>query len=68
MQVKAGPGAQCSVGTVGSLVLVGLLGLLIAALAPGIYALRKRMGAGGRKLELWTMLHRRGLTDGDALE
>jgi len=68
MQVKAGPGAQCSVGTMESLVLVGLLVMLIAAVAPGIYALRKRMGAGGRKLELWTMLHRRGLTDGDALE
>src|SRR5512145_44675 len=51
-----------------SLVLLGLLVLLIAAVAPGIYALRKRMGVGGRKLELWTMLHRRGLTAEGALE
>ena len=50
-----------------SLVLVGLLVMLIAAVAPGIYALRKRMSAGGRKLELWTMLHRRGLTPEAAL-
>ena len=51
-----------------SVVLVALLLVVIAAVAPGIYALRKRMGAGGRKLELWSMLHRRGITDGDALE
>jgi hypothetical protein len=50
-----------------SLVLVGLLVVLIAAVAPGIYALRKRMHAGGRKLELWHMLHRRGLTAEAAL-
>ena len=50
-----------------SLVLVGLLVVLIAAVAPGIYALRKRMHAGGRRLELWHMLHRRGLTAEAAL-
>ena len=68
MQIKAGLGAQCSVGKMESVVLLGVLVMVIAAVAPGLYALRKRMGAGGRKLELWTMLHRRGLTDGDALE
>ncbi len=50
-----------------SFVLVGLLVVLIAAVAPGIYALRKRMHAGGRRLELWHMLHRRGLTAEAAL-
>lgn len=50
-----------------SLVLVGLLVVLIAAVAPGIYALRKRMHAGGRRLELWHMLHRRGLSAEAAL-
>ena len=49
-----------------SFVLVGLLVLVIAAVAPSIYALRKRMGA-GRKLELWCMLHRHGLTAEAAL-
>ena len=50
-----------------SFVLVGLLVVLIAAVAPGIYALRKRMHAGGRRLELWHMLHRRGLSAEAAL-
>ena len=50
-----------------SFVLVGLLVVLIAGVAPGIYALRKRMHAGGRRLELWHMLHRRGLTAEAAL-
>jgi hypothetical protein len=50
-----------------SLVPLALLVLLIAAVAPGIYALRKRLGQGGRRLELWRMLHRRGLTADDAL-
>jgi hypothetical protein len=40
--------------------------LLIAAAAPGIYALRKRMTATGvGPLELWRVLHRRGLGEED---
>jgi|SRR5687767_8745325 len=38
--------------------------LLIAAVAPGVYALRKRMTADG-PLEIWRVLHRRGLGGAD---
>lgn len=39
--------------------------LLIAAAAPGIYALRKRMTAMNGPLEIWRALHRRGLGESD---
>jgi hypothetical protein len=51
-----------------SLVLLALLAVLIAVAALAIHALRKRMGAGGRTLELWSMLQRRGLSAEAALE
>jgi hypothetical protein len=44
-----------------SVVILGLLLLLIAAVAPGLYALRKRMVAGEGRLQLWRVLQRRGL-------
>lgn len=39
--------------------------LLIAAVAPGVYALRKRMTAADGPLEIWRVLHRRGLGEAD---
>ncbi len=44
-----------------TLFILALFLLLIAAAAPGIYALRKRMAATDGPLELWRVLHRRGV-------
>ena len=51
-----------------SLVILGVLAMLVAALAPGLYALRRRLAAGDGKLELWRALHRRGLGAAQAAE
>jgi len=51
-----------------TLLILGLLVMLIAAVAPGVYALRRRMAAGDGKLELWSALHRRGLDAAQAAE
>ena len=48
-----------------SLFILILFLLLIAAAAPGIYALRKRMTPMEGPLEIWQVLHRRGLGEAD---
>lgn len=48
-----------------TLVIVALFLLLIAAAAPGVYALRRRMTATDSPLEIWRVLQRRGLGEGD---
>src|SRR5687768_17077762 len=45
---------------------LALLLILVAAAAPGLYAMRKRMSGGGGQLELWRVMHRRGLSITDA--
>lgn len=47
------------------LVVLGLLALLIAAIAPSLYALRRRM-AGGGQLEFWRMLRHYGVNPAPA--
>jgi hypothetical protein len=47
---------------------LALLLILVAAAAPGLYAIRKRMSGGGGQLELWRVMHRRGLSITDAAE
>lgn len=48
-----------------TLFVLALFLLLIAAVAPGVYALRKRMTAADGPLEIWRVLYRRGLGDAD---
>jgi hypothetical protein len=48
-----------------TLLILALFLLLIAAAAPGIYALRKRMAAADGPLEIWRVLNRRGLGEAD---
>ena len=48
-----------------TLVILALFLALIAAVVPGVYALRKRMAAKDGPLEIWRVLHRRGLGDSD---
>src|SRR5262245_13097679 len=43
-------------------VVLGLLALLVAAVAPAIYALHKRLGTRQGELEFWRVLNRRGLS------
>jgi hypothetical protein len=47
-----------------SLPVLAVLLILVAAAAPGLYALRRRMAAGG-ELEIWSVLRRRGLSRAD---
>ena len=49
----------------GLLILV-FVALLLAAAAPALYLLRMRMSNGERRLELWRVLARRGLSPTDA--
>jgi len=51
-----------------SLIVLAMILMLVAAAAPGLYGLRKRMLADGRQLELWRMMERRGLSPADAAE
>lgn len=44
-----------------TLVVLGVLVFLLAAAAPGLYALRRRMTAEEGRLQFWRMLQRRGL-------
>ena len=48
-----------------TILILTLFLLLIAAAAPGIYALRKRMTAADGPLEIWRVLNRRGIGDAD---
>jgi hypothetical protein len=48
-------------------VILALLLLLVAAVAPGLYVLRKRIASGGQ-VELWRAMQRRGLNPADAAE
>ena len=48
-----------------SVVIIGLLLFLAAAVAPALYGLRRRMTAGTSRLEFWQALHRRGLDTAD---
>src|SRR5262245_61006742 len=43
-------------------IVLGLLALLVAAVAPAVYALHKRLGTRQGELELWRVLNRRGLS------
>jgi hypothetical protein len=49
-----------------SLSILVFLALLLAAAAPALYLLTKRMANGERRLELWRVLARRGLSPTDA--
>jgi hypothetical protein len=49
------------------LILIVIL-VLVAAVAPGLYALRKRMIADSGQLELWRVMQRRGLSVDAAAE
>jgi hypothetical protein len=42
--------------------------MLVAAVAPGLYALRTRMIADSGQLEIWRVMQRRGLSIADAAE
>jgi hypothetical protein len=46
-------------------IFLALLGLLLAAVAPGVYLLGKRMAARPAHLEIWRVMHRLGLSPGD---
>lgn len=46
--------------------IAGMFLVLLAAVAPGLYALRKRMAMEGGQLEFWRVLQRRGLGPEDA--
>jgi hypothetical protein len=48
-----------------SVVILGLLFFLIAAVMPVLYHLRKRIVAGESRLQFWQALHRRGLGAAD---
>jgi hypothetical protein len=48
-----------------SVVIIGLLLFLLAAVAPALYALRRRISGGEQKLEFWRALQRRGLSVAD---
>jgi hypothetical protein len=48
--------------------ILALLVVLIAAIAPSLYALRKRFSAGPGQLELWRTMSRLGLSSADAAE
>ena len=41
--------------------LIGVLALLVGAVAPAAYALHRRLGTRQGELEFWRVLHRRGL-------
>jgi hypothetical protein len=49
-----------------TILILALLAMLLAAVAPGVYALRRRMASGTGELEFWRVLHRRGLSVADA--
>ena len=51
-----------------TILILALLLMLIAAVAPGVYALRTRMAMGSGELEFWRVLHRRGLSPADTTE
>lgn len=51
-----------------TLLVLTLLLLLVAATAPGLYALRKRLSAGAGELEIWRAMSRLGLSPADAAE
>lgn len=42
--------------------ILGLLVLLVAAVAPAVYALHKRLGTRQGELELWRVLNRQGFS------
>ena len=47
-------------------IFLALLALLLAAVAPGLYVLSKRMAARPAQLEIWRAMHRLGLTPAEA--
>jgi hypothetical protein len=47
-------------------IFLALLALLLAAVAPGLYVLSKRMAARPGQLEIWRAMHRLGLTPAEA--
>ena len=47
-------------------IFLALFALLLAAVAPGFYLLGKRMAARPAHLEIWRVMHRLGLSPGDA--
>jgi len=49
-------------------VILALLVMLVAAVAPGLYALYKRTSSRSAQMELWRAMHRRGLSPADAAE
>jgi hypothetical protein len=51
-----------------TLVILGLLLMVLAAAAPGLYALRRRMVTGNGPLEFWSVLQRRGLGQADTAQ
>jgi len=51
-----------------TILILALLLMLVAAMAPGVYALRRRMAVGSGELEFWRVLHRRGLSAADTAE
>ena len=51
-----------------TLLVVGLLLVLLAAMSPSLYALQKRLATMPQDLELWRALHRRGLSANDAAQ
>lgn len=51
-----------------TLLILALLLALIAAAAPGLYALRRRLSAGSGELELWRAMSRLGLSAADAAQ
>jgi hypothetical protein len=51
-----------------TILILALLLMLVAAAAPGLYALRRRMSAGSEQMEIWRAMERRGLSPADAPE
>jgi hypothetical protein len=47
-------------------IFLALLALLLAAVAPGLYLLSKRVAARPGQLEIWRAMHRLGLTPAEA--
>jgi hypothetical protein len=46
-------------------IFLALLALLLAAVAPGVYLLGKRIAARPAHLEIWRVMHRLGLSPGE---
>jgi hypothetical protein len=51
-----------------TILILALLLMLVAAVAPAVYALRTRMAMGSGELEFWRVLRRRGLSAAEAAE